>query len=146
MQVDGLSDPRDESQMLHQRYPLARLQRDGSRGRSVPDVQLSGRRDAARGDATFYESNRVLAAYCHGTSALVDLTLSDGSNLVAGKTVTGFANVEEDYSDAFVGQKLMPWRVEDALKEHGTNYIQGGLFKQFVVRDVARAIIAALGA
>src|SRR5262249_43056886 len=63
------------------------------------------------------------------------LKLSDGSYLVEGKTVTGFANVEEDYSDSFVGETVMPFRVEDALKERGANYIQGGLFKAFAVRD-----------
>jgi putative intracellular protease/amidase len=84
----------------------------------------------------FYEAEKPVAAYCHGTSALVDVKLSDGSYLVGGKTVTGFSNAEENYSDAFVGQKVMPWRVEDALRERGANYVQGGLFKAFTVRDV----------
>jgi putative intracellular protease/amidase len=97
--------------------------------------------------------------YCHGTAALVDVKLSDGSYLVEGKTVTGFANVEEDYGDAFVGQRIMPWRVEDALRERGANYIHAGLFKAFAVRDgrlitgqqqysgrrVAQMVIEALG-
>jgi putative intracellular protease/amidase len=97
---------------------------------------------------------------CHGVSALVDLKLSNGEYLVKGKTITGFANVEEDYGDTFVGQKIMPWRLEDALKEHGANYVQGGLFKPFCVRDgqlvtgqqqysgrkVAGLVIHALGA
>jgi putative intracellular protease/amidase len=78
---------------------------------------------------------------------------------VAGKTITGFSNVEEEFSDRFVGQKVMPWRVEDALKERGANFIQGGLFKAFAVRDgrlitgqqqysgrkVAQLVIEALG-
>jgi len=68
-------------------------------------------------------------------AALVDLQLSDGSYLVGGRTVTGFANVEEDFSDAFVGQKVMPFRVEDELRRRGANYVQGGLFKAFAVRD-----------
>jgi putative intracellular protease/amidase len=90
----------------------------------------------------------------------VDVKLSNGDYLVTGKTLTGFANVEEDYSDAYVGQKVMPWRLEDALRERGANYVQGGLFKPFIVRDrnlitgqqqysarkVADAVIAALGA
>jgi putative intracellular protease/amidase len=75
------------------------------------------------------------AIYCHGTAVLADLKLSDGSYLVDGKTVTGFANAEEEFSDSFVGQKVMPWRVEDVLKERGANYISGGLFKAFAVRD-----------
>jgi putative intracellular protease/amidase len=54
---------------------------------------------------------------------------------------------------------VMPWRVEDALKERGANYVQAGLFKPFAIRDgqliteqqqysgrkVAQLVIAALG-
>ena len=108
---------------------------------------------------SFYESEKPTAIYCHGTAVLVDLKLSDGSYLVDGKTVTGFANAEEDFSDTFVGQKVMPWRVEDVLKERGANYVQGGLFKAFAARDgrlitgqqqysgrkVAQMVIDALG-
>ncbi|GCE30476.1 dihydroxyacetone kinase [Dictyobacter alpinus] len=107
----------------------------------------------------FYEVEKPVAAFCHGVAALVDATLSDGSYLVTGKTITGFANVEEDYSDKAAGTKIMPWRLEDALKERGANYIQAGLFKQFAIRDgrlitgqqqysgrkVAQLLIAALG-
>lgn len=120
--------------------------------RDRPDIQ-----DAVR---TFYESNRLTCAFCHGVAALVDVKLSNGEYLVKGKTVTGFANVEEDYGDRFVGRKIMPWRLEDTLKERGANYIQGGMFKAFGVRDgnlvtgqqqysarkVAGLVIAALGA
>ena len=83
----------------------------------------------------FFESEKPTAIYCHGTAAIVDLKLSDGSYLVEGKTVTGFSNQEEDYSDSFVGQTVMPFRVEDALKQRGANYVQGGPFKAFTVRD-----------
>jgi putative intracellular protease/amidase len=107
----------------------------------------------------FYETEKPTAIYCHGTAALVDLKLSDGSYLVEGRTVTGFANIEEDYSDSFVGQTVMPFRVEDALRERGANYVQGGLFKAFTARDgrlitgqqqysgrkVAQLVIEALG-
>jgi putative intracellular protease/amidase len=107
----------------------------------------------------FYEAEKPTAVYCHGTAALVDLKLSDGSYLVDGKTVTGFANAEEEFSDSFVGQKVMPWRLEDVLRDRGANYVQGGLFKAFAVRDgrlitgqqqysgrkVARMVIEAVG-
>jgi len=66
---------------------------------------------------------------------VADLTLSDGSYLVDGKTVTGFANGEEEFSDTFAGRKVMPWRVEDALRARGADYVQGGLFKAYAVRD-----------
>lgn len=107
----------------------------------------------------FYESEKPTCIYCHGTAALVDLKLTDGTYLVEGKTVTGFANVEEDFSDKFVGQKVMPFRIEDELEKRGANYVQGGLFKAFAVRDgrlitgqqqysarkVAQMLIEALG-
>jgi putative intracellular protease/amidase len=83
----------------------------------------------------FFEAAKPTCTYCHGTAALVDLRLSDGSCLVEGKTVTGFANVEEEFSDNYVGQKVMPFRIEDELKSRGANYVQGGLFKEFAVRD-----------
>jgi len=84
---------------------------------------------------TFYESKRVTAALCHGVASLMDVKLTDGSYLIDGKTMTGFANVEEEYADAVVGQRVMPWRIEDTAKERGANYIQGGRFKAFAVRD-----------
>jgi putative intracellular protease/amidase len=84
---------------------------------------------------TFYESGKITALFCHGVSALVDVKLSNGEYLVKGKTVTGFANIEEEYSDAFVGQQVMPWRLEDALREREANYLQAGRFRAFAVRD-----------
>ena len=75
---------------------------------SFPDNQHV--HDALR---CFYESEKPTCVYCHGTAALVDLKLSDGTYLVGGKTVAGFANVEEDFRDAFVGQQVMPFLVED---------------------------------
>jgi putative intracellular protease/amidase len=108
---------------------------------------------------TFYEAEKVTAALCHGIAALIDCKLSDGSYLIEGKTMTGFANVEEEFGDEYVGKKMMPWHIEDAARERGANYIQGGRFKAFAVRDgrlitgqqqysggeVARKVIEALG-
>lgn len=108
---------------------------------------------------TFYEAAKVTSALCHGTAALIDVKLSDGSYLIEGKTMTGFANVEEAYADEYVGKQVMPWRIEDAAKGRGANYIQGGRFKPFAVRDgclitgqqqysgaeVAKLVVEALG-
>jgi putative intracellular protease/amidase len=85
--------------------------------------------------AEFYAAEKVTAALCHGTCALLFVKLSDGKHLIEGKTMTGFANVEEDFADAYVGQKLMPFRIEDEAKKIGANFITGGLFKAFTARD-----------
>jgi putative intracellular protease/amidase len=183
VQMDGLSDPRDPSKwssedlvtmgfvntpeligLLEDTPKLVDLDLDEYDAIMVAGglaPMFSFRDNEQLHDALrrFYESERPTCIYCHATAALVDLKLSDGSYLVTGKTVTGFSNAEEDYSDRFVGQKVMPFRVEDTLKERGANYVQGGLFKAFVVRDgrlitgqqqysgrkVAQALIEAMG-
>jgi putative intracellular protease/amidase len=83
----------------------------------------------------FYEAQKVTAALCHGTCALLYVRLSDGTPLVRGKTMTGFANSEEDFADGFVGRKVMPFRIEDEARKLGANFITGGRFKRFATRD-----------
>ena len=183
VELDALSDPRDPSQWsaddlismgaLHTSELMAQLEhtpavRDlnlddfdalvvcGGQG---PMFQFRDHPDLKRAIARFYETRKPTAALCHGVCSLIDVQLSDGSYLVQGKTVTGFANVEEDFGDAAVGTRIMPYRVEDELRKRGANYIQAGLFKAFAVRDmnlitgqqqysgkkVAELVIAALG-
>jgi putative intracellular protease/amidase len=92
---------------------------------------------------TFYEAGKVTAALCHGTAILRYARLSNGEYLVKGKTVTGFANVEEDFANNAVwsmnlldrSKHVMPWRIEDELRKLGANYIQAGLWRSFAVRD-----------
>lgn len=115
----------------------------------------------------FYESGKVTAALCHGTAILRYAKLSDGEPLVKGKTVTGFANLEEDFADQAVWEAgaldrdkhVMPWRIEDEVKKLGANYVQAGLWTGFAIRDgnlvtgqqnfsgaeVARVILEAVG-
>jgi putative intracellular protease/amidase len=115
----------------------------------------------------FFESGKVAAALCHGTALLAFARLSGGELLAKGRTVTGFANVEEDFADNAVwtygllprDKHVMPWRIEDRLKALGANYVQAGLWRSFAVRDgnlitgqqnfsgeeTARAVVAALG-
>lgn len=91
----------------------------------------------------FYETGKIAAALCHGTALLRYARLSNGELLAKGKTVTGFANVEEDFADNAVwsmnllsrDKHVMPWRIEDELKAIGANYVQAGLWRGFAVRD-----------
>jgi putative intracellular protease/amidase len=183
VEMDALSDPRDESRWSADDLitlgfvnspELMALLDDTPRladlaladfdalmiaGGQAPMFSFREDENLKQAIVAFYEAEKPVAAYCHGTSALVDVTLSDGSYLVEGKTVTSFANVEEDFGDSFVGERIMPWRVEDALRERGANYVQGGLFRAFVIRDgrlitgqqqyssrkVAQAVIEAIG-
>jgi putative intracellular protease/amidase len=115
----------------------------------------------------FYEAGKLAAALCHGVALLRYTRLSNGDALVKGKTVTGFANVEEDFSDLAEWEAaamdrnthVMPWRIEDELKALGANYVEAGMWKGFALRDgnlitgqqnfsgaeVARLVIETLG-
>jgi putative intracellular protease/amidase len=93
--------------------------------------------------AAFFEAGKVAAALCHGSAILAYAKDSNGEYIAKGRTVTGFANVEEDFADNAVwsygmlprDMHVMPWRIEDKLKAIGANYVQGGLWRGFAVRD-----------
>lgn len=85
--------------------------------------------------AGFYRQGKVSAALCHGTSLLLYLKDENGDPLIKGKTMTGFANAEEDYVDHVVGRKVMPFRIEDEAKKLGANYVSKGPFEAFAIRD-----------
>ncbi|KAA0225505.1 type 1 glutamine amidotransferase domain-containing protein [candidate division KSB1 bacterium] len=86
--------------------------------------------------ADFYEAGKVVAVVCHATCVLLKAKLSDGKLLVDGKTWTGFANSEEQFADNFVGKRIQPFWIEnEAKKLANTNFITGGMFKPFAVRD-----------
>jgi putative intracellular protease/amidase len=115
----------------------------------------------------FFERGKIAAALCHGVALLRYTMLSNRQPLVAGRTITGFANVEEDFADQAVwsmgllpkDQHVMPWRIEDAMKALGANYVQAGLWREFAIRDAnlitgqqnfsgaetARLVVEALG-
>lgn len=79
-----------------------------------------------------YESGGVVAAVCHGPSALVNVLLSDGSRLVEGRKVNSFTNEEE----AAVGMdKVVPFLLESALRERGALFEKSALFQEHVADD-----------
>jgi putative intracellular protease/amidase len=91
----------------------------------------------------FYERGKLAVALCHGVAVLRYAVLSTGEYLAKGRTVTGFANIEEDFADNAAwamdllprDKHIMPWRIEDELKRLGANYVQAGLWKPFAIRD-----------
>jgi len=83
----------------------------------------------------FFKSGKVSAALCHGTSLLLYLKNPEGTPFVQGRSMTGFANSEEDYADQAVGQKLMPFRIEDEAKKLGARFSTKPAFQPYAVRD-----------
>jgi len=84
--------------------------------------------------ANRYENNKVIGAVCHGPAALVNVTLSNGSLLVAGKSVSSFTNEEELFliPDAL---DIFPFLLEDQLRAQGGLVKKGDLYLQQVSVD-----------
>jgi putative intracellular protease/amidase len=79
----------------------------------------------ARLGRDIYEGDGVVGAVCHGPSALVNLTLSNGSYLVEGKEVSAFTNAEEES----VGlTEVVPFLLQTALENRGAKHVAGPSF------------------
>jgi len=75
---------------------------------------------------------KPVALVCHAPAVLKNVKAQDGSPLVAGKAVTGFTDDEE----AAVGlTDVVPFLLEDVLKQLGAKFSKAEPFKPHVVRD-----------
>jgi putative intracellular protease/amidase len=83
----------------------------------------------------FLNAGKPAAALCHGTCLLLDLRQTDGTPLIRGRRITGFANSEEDYADQAVGRKVMPFRIEDEARALGADFVAAPPFQPHAIRD-----------
>ena len=88
--------------------------------------------DSIRLIEAFLAANKPAALVCHAPGVLRHVKNPDGTPLVQGKQVTGFANTEED---AVGLTEVVPFLVEDMLKAHGGLYSRGDDWASFVVSD-----------
>ena len=80
----------------------------------------------------FLAANKPVALVCHAPGVLRYVKTPAGRPLVEGKQVTGFANTEEEG----VGlTKIVPYLVEDVLKELGGIYSKGPDWGSYVLTD-----------
>jgi putative intracellular protease/amidase len=77
-------------------------------------------------------AGKTVAAVCHAPGVLRHVKTSNGKPLIYGKNVTGFSNEEE----AAVGlTDIVPFLVEDMLKENGGVYSQVDNWLPYVITD-----------
>ena len=72
--------------------------------------------------AQIYENGGFVSAVCHGSAGLLNIKLANGRSLLEGKTVTGFANLEEQLIRL---THAVPYLLEDELKKQGAIYKKG---------------------
>jgi len=97
-----------------------------------PLWDLAEDRDSVRLIETTLAAGKPLAAVCHAPGVLRHARGSDGASLVRGRRVTGFSNSEE----RAVGlTEVVPFLVEDMLKQNGGVYAQGPDWAPYVLVD-----------
>lgn len=79
-----------------------------------------------------HAAGKPVVAVCHAPGVLRHVRGSDGQPLVKGKKVTGFTNTEEE---AVGLTKVVPFLVEDMLKENGGVYSKGADWASYVLTD-----------
>lgn len=77
-------------------------------------------------------AGKPVAAVCHAPGVLRGVKSPDGKPLVQGKEVTGFANSEEDAVEL---TEVVPFLVEDMLKENGGKYSKADDWQPYVISD-----------
>lgn len=77
-------------------------------------------------------AGKPVSAVCHAPGALRNAHNADGSPLVRGKKVAGFTNSEEGAAQL---TDVVPFLVEDMLRERGGQYSKGADWKPYVVID-----------
>lgn len=81
---------------------------------------------------SFVRAGKPVAAVCHAPAALVNIRDANGDYLVKGRKVTGFSNTEED---AVGLSDVVPFLLEDKLKERGGIYSKGADWGPFALED-----------
>lgn len=75
---------------------------------------------------------KPVALVCHAPAVLKNVKAQDGAPLVAGKFVTGFTDDEEE---AVGLTSVVPFLLEDVLKQLGAKFSKAEPFKPHVVRE-----------
>lgn len=81
-----------------------------------------------------YENEKVIGAVCHGPAALLNVILSNGSNLLEGKKINSFTKAEEEEDKHVLGD-VIPFMLDAELKKQGAHFSSTTPFDPFVVAD-----------
>ncbi|MBY4767849.1 type 1 glutamine amidotransferase domain-containing protein [Burkholderia ambifaria] len=91
-----------------------------------------GNADVQQVTRAVYEAGGVVGAVCHGPAALVDVTLGDGTYLVAGKNLSAFTDEEER---AVQLDHVVPFLLASTLTQRGAHHHPAANWTAKVVVD-----------
>ena len=81
---------------------------------------------------SFYANKKPISFVCHAPAILKNIQDNKGDALVKGKNVTGFTNGEEK---AVQLTDVVPFLIEDMMKEKGANYSKTGDWQPYALED-----------
>jgi len=97
-----------------------------------PMWDLADDKDSAKLIEDFYNSGKPVTLVCHAPVALKNARLPNGLWLIEGKRVAAFTNTEEETAQLTY---VVPFSLEDMLKQRGAAFQKGEDWKPFVTRD-----------
>ncbi|UTW06309.1 type 1 glutamine amidotransferase domain-containing protein [Pseudomonas benzenivorans] len=80
----------------------------------------------------FHGAGKPVAAVCHAPAVFRHTKGGDGKPLISGRRVTGFSNSEEEAVEL---TEVVPFLLEDMLKQQGGDYSRGADWESYVVED-----------
>jgi putative intracellular protease/amidase len=93
---------------------------------------LTNDKDSIKLLEKFWKNKKPIAAVCHAPAVLLNVNDEKGEPIIKGKKVTGFTNSEEA---AVQLTKIVPFLLEDELKNKGGIYSKKEDWKTYVVKD-----------
>lgn len=97
-----------------------------------PLWDLANDTDSIKLIENFYNHQKPIAFVCHSPAALVNAKAVNGEPLVKGKHLTSFSNSEEE---AVKLTKIVPFLLEDKLKELGAHYTNKSQWESYIQED-----------
>ncbi|SNS56228.1 Putative intracellular protease/amidase [Noviherbaspirillum humi] len=97
-----------------------------------PLWDLSADADSLTLVQSMHAAGKPIAAVCHGPAVFRQAKRHDGHPLVEGKRLTAFSNTEEE---AVQLTKVVPYLLEDELRNNGALYEKGPDWGVYVVTD-----------
>ncbi len=79
-----------------------------------------------------YDQDKVIGAVCHAPAVFKNVFIKPEQNIVGGRKVTAFTNTEED---AVQLTNIVPFLVEDMLKDNAGDYTRGDDWAPHIVVD-----------
>ena len=96
-----------------------------------PLWDLAENKDSVTLIEAFYANSKPVGAVCHAPIVLKEAKVN-GEPLVKNKNVTGFSNTEEE---AVQLTSIVPFLVEDELKNNGGIYSKAADWQEYVIED-----------